>query len=320
VLVTLLAGVAGVVWLLFFQKFRQDFFEHYYFMPLLGIIAATIANTTPAAAGIVYFPILTKLHISPVATARFSLMIQAYGMGLGTLKWLLVDRRLFMMRVIPLCLAGGMVGGLLSVVFLPLSNPKMLQLLFSGFALIVVQFIFYGIIRRRRYLRETIELTLRNSLVLFFCSLAGGMISGWIGFGIDTVFYFVLTVFYQINPAVAIITSIAIMAGVSIWCTLLNILFHSVPLALWYSAIPGVTLGGLFLASYVALKLGTRNVLLLFTLFLCMDFMLTLWTQEVFHWPYLLKSVLVYSLAVTLMVMHIRLFKQSLAERRDDES
>jgi len=48
--------IVSVVWILFFPYFQQDFLTQYYYMPFLGIIAATVANTTPAAAGIVYFP------------------------------------------------------------------------------------------------------------------------------------------------------------------------------------------------------------------------------------------------------------------------
>ena len=70
------------------------------------------------------------------------------------------------------------------------------------------------------------------------------------------------------------------MAVMSVAGTVLNIIFNDIPLALWYSAVPGVTLAGLFLASYFAVKLGAKNVLMLFSLLLSIDFFMTLWTQH----------------------------------------
>ncbi len=306
----IILAIAAGFWLLLFPLFHEAFLRQFYYMPFLGVIAATVANTTPAAAGIVYFPILTRLQIDPAAAVQFNLIIQAYGMGLGTLRWFLLNRKLFITNVIPVCLFGGITGVTISTVFLPISNPATLTLIFNSIAFLFTQIIFFSIIFQYKYPNLKIELTRGNLAILIFFSLLGGVISGWIGFGIDTIFYFILTVIFKINPAVSIVTSISLMAAVSLAGTLLNIIFNDVPFALWYSAVPGVTIAGLFLAAYLAVKIGAKNVLILFTFLLSLDFFATLWTQHTIPMTKTVKIVITYALVAYLIAIHVKIFKQ----------
>jgi len=283
-------------------------------MPFLGVIAATVANTTPAAAGIVYFPILTRLEISPIMTVQFTMLIQAYGMGLGTFKWYLVNKRLFIFNVLPICLFGGLIGVVLGIAVWPISKPEVLTLIFNFIAFLFTQVIFFSILYKQQYPAQHVALTARNIAILLFFSFIGGLITGWIGFGIDTIFYFILTLVFRVNPAIAIVTSISIMAAMSLAGAILHLFLYEVPLSLWYSAIPGVTLAGLFLAAFLAVKLGAKNVLLLFTLLLSIDFFLTLWTQQTIPLSYTVRLILTYALIVYLVFIHVKIFKQSYKE------
>lgn len=314
---TLIAAI-GILWLCFFPLFKADFLNRFYFMPFLGIIAATVANTTPAAAGIVYFPILTRLAIDPATAVQFSLIIQAYGMGLGTFSWFMLNRSLFIRNVIPVCLCGGTLGVTAGIVFFPIENSELLTLTFNFIALMFTQIIFFSILFKHRYPNLTIRRTPVNFMILFLFSVIGGMISGWIGFGIDTIFYFILTVGFKINPAASIVTSISLMAAISLIGTFLNAVFHQVPLSLWFSAIPGVTLAGLFLAAYLAVKIGARNVLLLFTMLLCLDFFMVFWTQDTIPMSQSFKIVVTYVLVVYLLFIHVKIFKQSYKQIQPD--
>ena len=302
--------IAGI-WLIYLPVFYKDFVEKFYYMPFLGVIAATVANTTPAAAGIVYFPVLTRLQVMPVSAVQFNLMIQAYGMGLGTLKWYFFNKSLFILKVIPVCLIGGMVGVYFSIVIFPIQNPGVLMLFFNFFAFLLTQIIFISILFKKQYPNITFALTLRNIIVLLFFSLVGGLITGWIGFGIDTLFYFILTVFYHINPAIAIITSISLMASLSVFGTILNSIFYQLPFSIWFAAIPGVTIAGLFLASYIAVRIGAKNVLLLFTLLLSLDFLMSFWHQQSIQMDQIIRNFVLYGLVIYLVYIHIRIFKVS---------
>jgi len=299
------------LWLFMFPHFQKEFLDKFYYMPFLGVIAATVANTTPAAAGIVYFPVLTRLHITPASAVQFSLIIQAYGMGLGTFKWYRVNKRLFIANVIPLCLLGGILGIVTSIVVVPIKNPELLTLIFNTMGFVFTQIIFFSILRKHHYPNLSIDLTALNSAILFIFSLIGGLISGWIGFGIDTLFYFILTFLFNVNPAVAIDTSISLMAALSAVGTLLNIALYEVPFSLWYAAVPGVTVAGLFLASYFAVKIGPKNILLLFAFLMSADFFMALWTQDTIPMSQTIRMVLTYVLVTYLLVIHVKIFKLS---------
>jgi uncharacterized membrane protein YfcA len=312
------AAVVTVIWLIFFPVFKEDFLKQFYYMPFLGIIAATVANTTPAAAGIVYFPILTRLSIDPLTAVQFNFIIQAYGMGLGSFKWFLFNKKLFMIRVLPLCMLGGTIGFVTSMVFVPIEKPEILTLIFNVIGFVFTQVIFLSILLRHSYPNLTIDLNPLNVVILFIFSFVGGIITGWIGFGIDTIFYFLLTFGYRINPAMAIVTSISLMAGLSIVGTGLNFIFSSVPISLWYSAVPGVTFAGLFLAAYFAVRLGARNILILFAFLLTVDFMMAFWTQNTIPMSQTLKTIFTYVIVGYLFVIHVKIFKQSYGQVNKD--
>lgn len=317
----LLCGVAAVttvVWLFYFPVFKKDFLEKFYYMPFLGVIAATVANTTPAAAGIVYFPVLTRLSIDPITAVQFNFIIQAYGMGLGTFKWFLFNKKLFMTRLLPLCILGGSIGIVTSIIFLPIKNPQILTLIFNVIGFVFTQVIFLSIILKHSYPNLTIDLNTLNVVILFPFSLVGGIITGWIGFGIDTIFYFLMTFWYRVNPAMAIVTSISLMAALSVVGTCLNLIFSSVPVSLWYSAVPGVTFAGLFLAAYFAVRLGARNILLLFAFLLTVDFMMAFWTQNTIPMSQTLKMIFTYVIVGYLLVVHVKIFKQSYGQVNED--
>ena len=305
----IILAVSFIVWLIFLPLFHEEFFSKLFYMPFIGAVAAIVANITPAAAGIIYFPILTHLSVSPVTVAQFNLAIQAYGMGLGTFRWFLFSRKLFILNVLPVCIAGGFLGEIVSIVIFPIKTPELLTLIFNFIAFVFTQIIFFSILRNSKYPNKALKLTVFNGSFLFGFAFIGGLLCGWIGFGIDTIFYFIMTIVFRINPAIAIVTSIALMAAMSISGTVLNAVFHDVPIVLWYSAIPGVTLGGLFLAAYIAVKMGPKNILLLFTFFLSMDFFVTLWTQQAVPMSESLRKIIIYVLVFYLLVIHIKIIR-----------
>ncbi|MBF0376865.1 MAG: sulfite exporter TauE/SafE family protein [Desulfamplus sp.] len=301
--------VVTTLWLLFFPIFHNIFISKLFYMPFVGAIAAIIANITPAAAGIVYFPILTHLSVSPITISQFNLIIQAYGMGLGTFRWFLFNKKLFILNVIPISIAGGLIGEVVSIVLFPINNPELLTLIFNFIAFLFTQIIFFSLLKNSKYPNISVNLTFFNCSVMFVFAFIGGLLCGWIGFGIDTIFYFIMTMIFRINPAASIVTSIALMAAMSISGTILNSIFQDVPLDLWYSAIPGVTVGGLFLAAYIAVKIGSRNILLLFTIFLSIDFFVALWTQQTLPMSDSLRKMIIYPLVFYMVVIHIKIFK-----------
>ncbi len=301
--------VVAVLWVIAFPFFYEIFLTKLFYMPFVGAVAAVVANITPAAAGIIYFPILTHLSISPVTVAQFNLIIQAYGMGLGTFRWFLFNKKLFILNVLPISIVGGFAGEVVSIVLFPIKNPELLTLIFNFISFLFTQIIFFSLLKNTQYPNTSVNLNISIGSILFCFAFIGGLMCGWIGFGIDTIFYFVMTMMLKVNPAISIVTSISLMAAMSISGSVLNAIFHEVPIALWYSAIPGVTIGGLFLAAYIAIKMGSRNILLLFTFFLSVDFFVALWTQQTIPISETVRKMLIYTLVFYMLVIHIKIFR-----------
>ena len=312
VLYIILIAVA-ILWGLMTPKFWPDLSEKYFFMPILGVLAATVANTTPVAAGIVYFPILTFLKISPLEAVLYTMMIQSYGMGIGAIRWFIEDRRLFLWKVLPICLLFGAAGVFSSTVLFPLNNPGVLKNAFNIISFILVSAIFYSVIKKHRYPKTSVALNRKNIIILIIAAYIGGVFAGWLGFGIDTVFYFVLTLVFRIQPAIAIVTSIALMTGISIFGTGIHYVMHPevLPWGIWYSALPGVTLGGIFLAAYLTTEVTMKKFFLIFLFFLLAEFGVITLTQITLTLRYVIQFIIINTLVLYLVYIHIRLFRQS---------
>lgn len=254
-------------WLACLPIFYADFVNQYFFMPFLGVVAATVANVTPTAAGIVYFPVMTKIHMDATQVVIYTLMIQSFGMSLGTIKWFIVDRKLFLKNLLLVCLIGGSIGIALAILFFPLKDPQIIKTIFDYFSYLITILVLIRVIIQKGQGVVDFKFNVFSFIVLFTCSVFGGMISGWIGFGVDTIFYFILTIFYRINAAAAIVTSIVLMAGVSIVGTLINSILFSLPTNIWFSALPGVAAGGLFVATFLAVRANWWKVVVFFIYF-----------------------------------------------------
>lgn len=302
-----------ILWGFLTPKFWPDLSQKYFFMPILGVLAATVANTTPVAAGLVYFPILTYLKISPLEAVLYTMMIQSYGMGIGAIRWFIEDRRLFLWKVLPICLLFGAAGAFSSIMIFPLDNPGVLKNAFNIISFILVSAIFYSVIKKHRYPKTSVALTKKNIILLIISAYVGGVFTGWLGFGVDTVFYFLLTLVFRVQPAIAIVTSIALMTGMSIFGTGLHYILHPdvLPWGIWYSALPGVTLGGIFLAAYLTTEVTMKKFFLIFIFFLIAEFGVISITQITLTVRYIIQFVIINALVLYLVYIHIRLFRQS---------
>ena len=312
VLYIILLAVA-ILWGLLTPKFWPELSEKYFFMPILGVLAATVANTTPVAAGIVYFPILTFLKISPLEAVLYTMMIQSYGMGIGAIRWFIEDKRLFLWKVLPICLLFGAAGAFSSTIIFPLTNPGILKNAFNIISFILVSAIFYSVIKKHRYPKTSVAFNRKNIIILIISAYVGGVFAGWLGFGIDTVFYFVLTLVFRIQPAIAIVTSIALMTGISIFGTGMHYIIHPefLPWGIWYSALPGVTLGGIFLAAYLTTEVTMKKFFIIFLFFLLAEFGVITLTQITLTLRYVIQFIIINTLVLYLVYIHIRLFRQS---------
>ncbi len=295
-------------WLGCLPVFYADFVSQYFFIPFLGVVAATVANVTPTAAGIVYFPVMTRIHMDPAQVVLYTLMIQSFGMSLGSIKWFIFDRKLFLKNVLVVSLIGGSIGIALAIFFFPVRDPQRIKTIFDYFSYLIVVLVLIRVLLQKDRGIVDFKLDFFSFAVLFAFSVFGGMVSGWIGFGVDIIFYFILTIFYRINAAAAIVTSILLMAGVSIVGTVLNSFLFTLPINIWFSALPGVAIGGLFVATFLAVRARLWKVILFFLYFFVVQIFLGYVYEREQLAAYLLSLLKINVIIAYLVIMDVIVF------------
>jgi uncharacterized membrane protein YfcA len=114
-----------------------------WFMPFLGIAAATIAMSTPAGGGIVFFPTMVMLGVPPMEAVAFSVGAQSVGMGIfGTFNWVKRDRAAILFPVVIATVLIGSAVCLLALLVFPVAKAEPLQLTFSFFGVCLATYIF----------------------------------------------------------------------------------------------------------------------------------------------------------------------------------
>jgi len=212
------------------------------------IFGSLIAGGTSEGGGAVAFPVFTKvLDISPHAAKVFSLAIQSVGMTAAAITILLM-RITVEWRAILLVSIGGIPGITMgSIIIAPLLPPEVIRITFtamlSGLAITLI--ILNRGIRSRN---ETIPYLKGNeNIILIGVGLAGGILSGLVGNGIDIFTFSVLVLFFRVCEKVATPTSVILMAVNA----LSGFFIHGVLLGdftaqiqnYWLAAIPVVVLG-----------------------------------------------------------------------------
>ena len=247
-----------------------------WFMPFLGIVGATVAMSTPAGGGIVFFPTLVLLGVAPVNAVAFSVATQTFGMGIfGTYNWSRKAPEAILKPAVVLVALGGWVGVLLALFVFPLTSARAVRLLFSTFGLCLALYIVLSA-RNDLHINQT-PFRLRGLMapILFVSGVAGGMLTGYIGVGIDVLIFVVLTWLYHTHIQHATVTSIVIMGLTSALPFMFALFFFgTLPLNLWLMVLPGVLLGAR-IGPWLNTRLGSERVMLLFSLLLILEFCMT---------------------------------------------
>ncbi len=263
---------------------KPDDLYRAWFMPILGVGAATIAMSTPAGGGVVFFPTMVLLGVPPVEAVAFSVGAQAVGMGVfGTFNWIKRDRSAILpWAVLTTALIGG-AASLLALFVFPIVEPRPLQLTFSFFGLGLAVYIFYGL--RHRLDQSTSPFRFNRAMlaVLAAVGLVGGLLVGYIGMGIDASLFFALTYFFRIDSHEATVTSIVTMGltamvpfGVHLLVT------QDLPIDLWLMVLPGILFGAR-IGPWLNHRLGRRRILTGFGILLVIEFLMTFTKQVILY-------------------------------------
>ncbi len=247
-----------------------------WYMPFLGIAAATIAMSTPAGGGVVFFPTMVLLGIPPFEAVAFSVGAQSVGMGVfGTFNWIKRDRHAILFPVVITAVLIGSAATLFALLVFPVAEAKPLQLTFSCFGVGLATYIFYSLRRGLDTQAGRFQWSVFALVALAIVGLIGGLFVGYIGAGIDALLFFVLTSRFKIDPHEATVTSIVTMGltamvpfGVHLF------IIGDVPVNLWLMVLPGILVGAR-IGPWLNKTLGSRRILIGFASLLLIEFMMT---------------------------------------------
>lgn len=248
-----------------------------WFMPFLGIVAATIAMSTPAGGGVVFFPAMVLLGIPPLEAVAFSLGAQAVGMGIfGTFNWMKRDKSAINFPVVIPTVIIGSAASLLALFVFPIAEAEPLQLTFSFFGVGLAIYVLYSLRKDLDKQNNLFQWSKWMVLALVFVGLIGGLLVGYIGVGIDALLFLVLTSRFKIDVHQATVTSIITMGLTAMipFCIHLFII-RDVPINLWLMVLPGILIGAR-LGPWLNKTIGSRRILIGFASLLIIEFLMTI--------------------------------------------
>jgi len=274
-----------------------------YFMPFLGMCAASLANAVPVGGGIVFVPALTFFNIAGTFNAvSFTTATQTFGNGVfGFGNWLKKDPSVFIYRSFPFTVLPCWICTL--ALMLPndgtTNDERTVKWVFACFSFCTCIFVFaawyFGGVDKMMFISDspdealleeneqpTIEDELFNrkdeddfppigSIVatIFFGSLGGALVAN-IGLGNALVTFLSLSIFWKAPAQRAIVTAIITGGWSSALPFVINIGRENVPYDLWLMVLPGVCIGA-FLAPFLHGLFGKNNILLLFATLLLLS-------------------------------------------------
>lgn len=239
--------------------------SHWHFF-LIGILAATVANSTGAGGGIVFLPVFTVLGLTVTESLGTSFAIQCFGMTAGALTWLLHLKRDAIhdaqsqgfLRIFLVSACGSLLGLRLAQEFLP--DPGVnIEWFFSIFSLAV------GLLIVRRTLASgavnggrNCEASSGELAGLALSTFIGGAITAWLSVGVGEILAIhLLALRYRVNIAVAAavcVTSVTVITAVPYYLPGQGIVKE----VLVFAA-PGALIGGT-LAKRFAILLGAKRL------------------------------------------------------------
>lgn len=124
-----------------------------------------------------------------------------------------------------------------------------------------------GVEKKRRILWFS-RGTLMNVLVYAIVGVIGGMLVGWIGIGVEKIYFLIATNYHKAEIKRSTVTAITIVGWLSVVAAALHtFVFHDVPFDWVICAYPGLLIGSI-IGPNINAYLGSKNIMVIFCLFL----------------------------------------------------
>lgn len=250
--------------IIFILMMDRDSFISLWYMPILGIFAACLANCVPIGGGIVYVPALSLLGVNMKLGVAFTVTTMTCGNGVfGFLKWLHKDKSLFLFDAVVYTVIPSWIGTLVSVAFTA-PNEHFVRLLFGIFCFLMSLYVilllqFNTFPEVLKYLNgnnssnennqkvvhvHPKDISLQNwSIVSLISFIAGFVLVPNIGIGPALTTYISLSCIGVKNDS-AIVTGIVVGGWVSLVPAIIHLVyFQDIPFQMWIMVLPGVYIG-----------------------------------------------------------------------------
>jgi len=244
---------AGFVWsawlVLMLVTDNWGLFADNWFMSVTMMAGSFIAGSTSEGGGAVAFPVMTLwFHIEPRIARDFSLLIQSVGMSAASFT-IICLRVPVEWRAVLFAGLGGAIGVILGLdVISPLLTPAYSKVFFVSLWMSFAGALYLINVNRDREVLSRIEsFNPGAASALFAAGVAGGIVSGIAGSGLDIVTFSLLVLAFRVCEKVGTPTSVVLMASNSLVAVLWREGFSTgmdpVAWSYWYVCVPVVVVG-----------------------------------------------------------------------------
>tara|TARA_B100001971_G_C18268010_1_gene596244 strand:+ start:82923 stop:83819 length:897 start_codon:yes stop_codon:yes gene_type:complete len=195
------------------MSFNQSFnlFKDNWFMSLTMVFGSFIAGATSEGGGAVAFPVMTLVfNIDPLCARDFSLMIQTVGMGMASLSIYFMQIPIPWKTIFKISITG-VIGIFFGLILLDGKIPApYLKIFFTSFWLSFA----YTLFKNSKHSSTIQKLEIKNKelIHLFLLSFTGGLLTSFVGTGIDIIIFSYLTLYKKVDLKIATPISVILMA------------------------------------------------------------------------------------------------------------
>jgi uncharacterized membrane protein YfcA len=268
-----LAGTLLLGWCLLWFSLpdRLALLQGYWHFSLLGLLGATVANSTGAGGGVVFIPSFTSLGLSANQSLATSILIQCFGMTAGSISWLLAShagvtgsmpRERLQHRLLLVCGPASIAGVLAGQYFVTGPADSMVTI-FRGFSILFGATLLYMSLLRGAPIHTQYRLRQLDIVFLVATCLVGGAMTAWISVAIGE-FVALLLIFRHYPTMVAICTGVCMSSLSVLAAAFLHVSVR--PAVAWevvLFAAPAAIIGG-SLARLLAVRMGPARLKIFF--------------------------------------------------------
>jgi hypothetical protein len=231
-----------VVWIVVFTTAFEhpgELFATNWPLILVGFFGAIIGNMTAIGGGIVFIPVLMFVYkTDPVSALKLAFVSQAIGMSSGATGW--IQRKEVPLSLLKWTIPSLLIGTAIAT-FVIHPSPLLVKGLFGPISLIV------GVLTLITMGRKgNLEMLPQKAfLPVFFVSILGGSVTGWVAIGEGEIIAAFCMLAYGLNSSKSIGLGVVLLAVNSIVLALLHSLyFGGVPWDLAIFTMLGTLWGG----------------------------------------------------------------------------